>query len=80
MSMTKTDILIDSIQFKVTDDQVTNWVGQLSDIMGKQQAEIEEFREHSCTLIRQLRRDDFRITASEIHLRRLIEKHKGKGE
>ena len=36
MSMSKTDVLIEAIQSKVTDEQATSWVAQLGDILDEQ--------------------------------------------
>jgi len=42
MSMSKTDVLIEAIQSKVTDEQVTSWVSELGDILDEQDKLIQE--------------------------------------
>jgi len=42
MSMSKTDVLIEAIQSKVTDEQVTSWVAELGDILDEQDKLIQE--------------------------------------
>ena len=65
MSMSRTDVLIEAIQSKVTDEQVTSWVAELGDILDEMDRQIAEWQSYSVNVLGAIKAKDKLIAEQE---------------